>query len=62
MCGRVGSSHTSERKGKCDCVKGGGDEGGRCAKERASGVLLHYSCRRSSLSDCAAALAAASPT
>jgi hypothetical protein len=50
MCGRVGPSRTNEREGKGYCVRKGGGEEGRWAKERASGVRLHSSCQHSSLS------------
>ena len=42
MCGRVGPSRTSVREGKGYYVRGGGGEEMKCAKERASGVRLHY--------------------
>jgi hypothetical protein len=41
LCGLVCPSHTSERGGKGDCVKGGGEEGER-ERERAFGVRLRY--------------------
>jgi hypothetical protein len=44
QCVDESAQHALVNTRERDSVKGGGGEEGRCAKERASGVLLHYSC------------------
>jgi hypothetical protein len=42
LCGLVCPSRTSERGGEGDCVKEGGEEEGKCERERALERLRYY--------------------
>jgi hypothetical protein len=42
LCGLVCPSRTSERGGEGDCVKEGGEEEGKCERERALELLRYY--------------------
>jgi hypothetical protein len=44
LCGLVCPSRTSERGGEGDCVKEGGEEEGKCERERALECVFYY-CR-----------------